>query len=470
MEFVLNGNVLEKCNSNDEEIIIPDGITKISDYAFKGCHNLISITLPKSIKNIGHDAFDGCNKLKNIYVSSFSHWCSINFDEQFRYFLLNGPKIIIDGKELKLESDIIIPEGTKRIGNYAFHGYENITSITLPNSIESVGNGAFMMCEKLKKINLPNSIKRIGFDAFSDCKSLNSIAIPNSIKRIKKSTFQNCVSLTNIEIPGNVETIEWAAFMFCTGIKTITILDGVTNIHNSSFGSCDEIDSVTLPNSIKVIGSSAFMDSNIKELHINDLAAFFSIDYKSNVLVRNRRYEKLFVKGKEFQIEPDLIIPEGVTKIGKQAFFSNRNLISVTLPNAIESIGKDAFLNCKNLKSFNFSSKLKSIDNIELTGSPIEKLATVQAFVENYISYFYFNSDEDIPKYPKCSLTDVTITEEEKKKYLPILLEKCKKDPKYYVTYATFADDDTVKELLDKLPNKSKKDKKTILRIKGAVM
>lgn len=187
------------------------------------------------------------------------------------------------------------------------------------------------------------------------------------------------------------------------------------------------------------------------------------------MLIKNRRYEKLFVNGEEFKIEPELIIPNDTTTIGRHAFFSNRKITSVYLPSSVVSVGEGAFLNCENLKSFSFSSNLKTIENIELSGSPIEKLATVQTLVEKYIEYFYFKESK-VPMYPKCELNDVTITFEEKKNYLPILLEKCKKDPKYYIAYAAFADKDTVKELIDKLSDKRKKDNKTILRIKGGLL
>lgn len=365
--------------------------------------------------------------------------------------------------------EIIIPEGITRIGNYAFSECDKITSITLPNTIKSIGKGAFTDCKNLKQINLPNCIKSIGIEAFLGCESLSSITIPNNIKRINKSTFQDCTSLTDITIPGNVECICWGAFQFCTGLKTVTMLEGIQRICNSSFSCCD-IDTISIPASVKTIGSSAFIGSTIKELHVNDLSAFFAIDYKHKLLIKNRRYEKLFVNGEEFKIEPELIIPSNTTTIGRHAFFSNRKITSVYLPESVVSVGEGAFLNCEKLKSFSFSSNLKTIENIELSGSPIEKLATVQVLVEKYIKYFYFGSESKVPIYPKCELNDVTITPEQKKKYLPALLEKCKKDPKYYIAYAAFADEDTVKELIDKLSNMRKKDNKTILRIKGGLL
>lgn len=53
-KLYLNGNLLT-------ELIIPDDITKIKDYTFKGCYSLERIIIPDYVSSIGNDAFLGCN-------------------------------------------------------------------------------------------------------------------------------------------------------------------------------------------------------------------------------------------------------------------------------------------------------------------------------------------------------------------------------------------------------------------------
>ena len=50
----------------------------------------------------------------------------------------------------------------------------------------------------------------------------------------------------------------------------------------------------------------------------------------------------------------NLVIPEGVTKIGNDAFYDCKSLESVTLPKSLVEIGSEAFLGCESLKEVKF--------------------------------------------------------------------------------------------------------------------
>ena len=43
-----------------KNVIIENGVTNISSYAFLDCYVLTSVTIPNSITNIGNSAFSGC--------------------------------------------------------------------------------------------------------------------------------------------------------------------------------------------------------------------------------------------------------------------------------------------------------------------------------------------------------------------------------------------------------------------------
>ena len=68
-------NAFEKAQKI-EVVILPDGLTDIMPYSFRGCRNLKEITIPSSVKKIGEDAFNYCEKLERIIV--MNPYCRID--------------------------------------------------------------------------------------------------------------------------------------------------------------------------------------------------------------------------------------------------------------------------------------------------------------------------------------------------------------------------------------------------------
>lgn len=73
---------------------------------------------------------------------------------------------------------VIIDDGVKSIGSYAFYGFSNIKNVVLSESVESIGENAFFGCEKLSATVLGDKVSSVGDNAFDDktsvCVSKNS--------------------------------------------------------------------------------------------------------------------------------------------------------------------------------------------------------------------------------------------------------------------------------------------------------
>lgn len=54
--------------SSLSEVILPEGVTSIRNYAFQGCSKLTQIIIPNSVISIGTHAFQNCVSLTNVYA------------------------------------------------------------------------------------------------------------------------------------------------------------------------------------------------------------------------------------------------------------------------------------------------------------------------------------------------------------------------------------------------------------------
>ena len=223
------------------DLIIPDTVTSISDYAFADCQGLTSVTIPNGVTSIGRCTFYDCLNLTHITIPD-----SLTEIEQLAFIGCSG---LIS---------ITIPNGVTSIGDRAFEGCRRLTNIILPNSLTSIQSETFKDCKSLTNITIPNKVTIISSAAFDNCVGLTQISIPSSVTKIDNLAFRTCSKLKQISIPNSVTIIGNAAFYRCTGLTNITLGTGVTTINNNAFMNCKNLTSIIIPNSVSKIKSGAF--------------------------------------------------------------------------------------------------------------------------------------------------------------------------------------------------------------------
>lgn len=172
-------------------VTIPNTLRSIADKVFYYCTRLTSITIPATLTYVGDEAFFSCNSLTTVtYLGNIDSWCKINFN--YNPSLLSfAKKLIIDGKEI---NDLAIPESLKRIGQYTFAGYANLTRIFIPNTVTIIEQRAFNYCRNLTDITIPTSVTLIDNGAFYHCINLvkiNYCGTQKQWKAILKRNFWN---------------------------------------------------------------------------------------------------------------------------------------------------------------------------------------------------------------------------------------------------------------------------------------
>jgi hypothetical protein len=134
-----------------------------------------------------------------------------------------------------------IPNGVKRIGDWAFVSCSGLTRVTIGNGVTSIGDEAFYYCTSLTSVTIPNSVTSIGWGAFYYCTSLTSIVIPDSVTSIGGGAFYGCSGLTSVTIPNGVTSIGDYAFYGCSGLTSVTIGNSVKNIWMGAFNHCTSL-------------------------------------------------------------------------------------------------------------------------------------------------------------------------------------------------------------------------------------
>ena len=395
------------------ELVIPDDITSIGDYAFYGCSALTSVTIGNNVESIGASAFLNCSSLTKVELNS-NAVISKNYNSQSGMKSFFGSQV----------TEYILGEDITSIGSYAFYSCSKLSSITIPASVTSIGNNAFKNCTQLAQVIVPNignwckiefsssssnplsyahhlyqdedtevteivipdDITSIGDYTFYGCSALTSVTIGNSVESIGTSAFQNCSSLTSIEIPSCVTSIGNGAFSGCnnmtevnlnsnaivskdydsnSGLKGIfgvqvteyVLCENITRIGNNAFSGCSNLPSITIPAAVTSIGDNAFSGCiSPFAIHISDLESWCNIQLGSFI---SNSYS-LYMNGEEIK---DLVVPSTITSIGNMFFSNCTGLTSIEIPNSVTSIGYQAFSGCRGLTSVSIGNGVTSIGN-----------------------------------------------------------------------------------------------------------
>ena len=271
-------------------VTIGNSVTSIGNYVFDGCLGLTSITIPENVTSIGDDAFHGCTSLTSVV------WNAKNCND---FALNNNKESYPTSPFYNLRSKITLfsfGEDVEHIPAYLCYGLDKLNSITIPNSVTSIGNAAFNSCSSLTSVTIGNSVTSIGDYAFDYCYSLtktnytgdiagwcnikfgNSTAnpmcysgnfyindqeikdlvIPNTVDSIHNYAFYGCNALTSITIPNSVTSIGDNTFSYCSSLSSVAIGNGVTKIGNSAFAGCTGLNLLRLGTGIQNIDDNAF--------------------------------------------------------------------------------------------------------------------------------------------------------------------------------------------------------------------
>ena len=396
-------------NNELSEVLIPDTIIKINEYAFYECRNLSSIYLSNNLKEIGSYAFYLCNNLNTIIIPKsvdiigssaigfeyeITIYCESSskgelWDDNFNY----NNNVLYDVKTTfkdDLFEYVLFNNYTAGILKYIGTDLDlNISSMIEYNNeiyeLNYINNYAFSNTN-IRSIILPDSITYVGSFAFYNCKNLETCVLSDNIKTIEMYTFYNCNSLYSINMPRKLEKVCFYAFFDCK-IENIILPNSLKIIEGNAFSL--SLYSIYIPKSVKEMGeyviSSAInvycgAPSQPNNWSSQWVSLFEKITWGCDGIYNDGDYSYLLYSdktatilryyGNEENVNINEVISyennEYIVTIISDGAFMNLNIKTITLPDTILSIGSNVFENCHSLTKITLSNNLQSIGDYAL--------------------------------------------------------------------------------------------------------
>ena len=263
----------------------------ISAYYFVGVDDLEEIIFEGDAPEVESGALDQVPSTCTVRVSRSSTGWGVGIPGTWKglrieYLEEDEPEgspvefTVVDGVlthvELNGAMEVVIPDGVKSIGEWAFGGCSGFTDVTIPNSVTNIGDYAFSYSYELTHVTIGNSVMRIGDRAFESCYALESVTGLRDDMDVAATAFRGTPFDENRPFKLDVRN---GILMGMQGIcpAVLSVPDGVTAIDENAFSrwsyeipddgdpysaswhsAVDALETVFVPASVEKIGLYAF--------------------------------------------------------------------------------------------------------------------------------------------------------------------------------------------------------------------
>lgn len=219
----------------------------------------------------------------------------------------------------------VIPYGVKKIASDAFSGAK-IETVSIPETVKEICDNAFIG-SRLREVTVPESVEHIGEGAFSLCDHLRSFTVLNGKMTVGTGPFGfifcACRRLSEVNLPDDMPRAT-GIFGGASKVRSVKLLPTETEIRPLAFDGCYYLKEVIIPEGVTKIGYGAFMDC---------------------IALRK------------------IVLPEGVTVIEPKAFYNCRNLRTVVIPKSLKRVGANSFEDCYKLGA-RTAAKIDKIEEV----------------------------------------------------------------------------------------------------------
>lgn len=306
----------------------------------------------------------------------------------FEYILKTEEELAFDDAETSKQwyigdntvTKVVIPEGVKKIGSYAFANLTALEEVVFPSTLQEIDYGAFYGCSSLQKISFSseNNLKIINQNAFEKCDlqdtldlsaacvisdyafagntDLEGLVTSESLLSIGQYAFAGCKSLKDVTITATKVKYGIYAFTDCEALTTFYVNASV--LPEGMFYECAGLESVKIGPDVNDIGPFAFLDTKLSSFEVVSGNKAFKAQTADYILSADGKIIIAVAPSVEGNFNSSNIGGADVNVVGKGGFSHNTKITAVNLPNVTE-VGEYGFGSSKNIASITLGTLSK---------------------------------------------------------------------------------------------------------------
>ena len=402
-------------------------LEEIGEKAFQNCDGLTEVVLPEGLKTLRANAFAWCDALEKFHISSTV--TEIGENQFANDDLLNELTVAASSKSFVVTDGILYKtDANKNAIELIICPVSNAgdaeNKVVIPNTVVKVADYAFRLNKGIKQIIFEDNAKDgenakrdlfIGAEAFYNYKSncvLEKVVLPEGMSTIYTKAFYSACA-NEVVVPSTVNTIQKQAFYSCYvekitfadgGKDKLTIESGVsTKYDDGAFTNCYNLKEIVLPERTESIGDYAFYSGSLSKLTrvvipstvttIGKKAFAYAKSLTDVTITDTEENKSQLTSIAEDAFYYDLALetvdlPDTLTEIGKQAFYSTA-ITELVIPANVTAIGAKAFYLCSKLEKVTFAkdSQLSVLtENVFDYCNKLVSVGTIKAVAENNVT------------------------------------------------------------------------------------
>ncbi len=344
--------LLYKVN-NCESLTLPESLTTIGDWTFRGMSKLGGIVIPNAVTTIGTYAFADDIALESAKLSTSCPWLKEGlFSECGKLQSITIPTVVT-----KMDAQMFA--NCKSLATVTFNDATDMIEMAYGSS--DANNGLFRDCP-IETLYLGRwlsyNTEQPTRSPFYSIAELKNLTLGKNLKVVDKYMFSYCTGLENVYIPDNITSINMWAFRGCSALKSVRFSENLSQIGDYGFSECISLDNVAFPASMTSTSDNSFSNcTSLKNLDLGKKllvigpSAFENDSILSAVNIPETVYGLGVGAFKSCVSLPYLKIPKGeLTTVSKESFKGCTGMSWVSLSENITSLGENAFEGCTNIK------------------------------------------------------------------------------------------------------------------------